>query len=237
MPLALSTSPIAASCTATPPCCNDRDPIVPAPTGVRSVSPHTSVKSAMSMPVWALAIDDHGRVVPLTVRRGAGVDRARAVGIDLDLGGLVHRRHATGDLDVDAHADAEQLGVAGVATLLLFGTQRGIAGVLERPVEGTLVVAAVVGLAHRRRVRCVELGEQVLAAHVDRDPSRLPARTDPSPARRRPWPPAARRRGRRRPALCWSRPRCSGPRCSGSSYTAAAMPRVNSAPRIVPMSQ
>ena len=49
------------------------------------------------------------RVVPLAVRRRAGEDRARAVVVDLDLGGLVHRRHAARDLDVDADADPEQL--------------------------------------------------------------------------------------------------------------------------------
>ena len=107
------------------------------------------------------------RVVPLAVRRGAGVDGAGAVVVDLDLGGFVHRRHAARDLDVDADADAEQLGVAGLSPALLLGSQLGVAGLLEGAVEARLVVAAVVGLPHRRGVRLVELGEQVLASHVD----------------------------------------------------------------------
>ena len=57
--LPASASSMAALSTAAPPCCSDREPIVPSPTGVRSVSPHTSVNLSIGMPVLALAIIDH----------------------------------------------------------------------------------------------------------------------------------------------------------------------------------
>ncbi len=56
--LAFSTSSTAAWLTATPPCWSEREPIVPPPTGVFSVSPKTRVIWSIGMPVSALAIID-----------------------------------------------------------------------------------------------------------------------------------------------------------------------------------
>src|ERR1700749_4282731 len=56
-----------------------------------------------------LVLHEHGPcgVVPLAVRRAAGVDRGRTVVRHLDLGGLAGVRVRRGDLDVGGHADAE----------------------------------------------------------------------------------------------------------------------------------
>ena len=60
-----------------------------------------------------LVLHEHGPrgVVPLAVRRAAGVDRGGAVVRHLDLGGLAGVRVRRGDLDVGGQADAELLGV------------------------------------------------------------------------------------------------------------------------------
>ena len=54
-----STSTSAVSWTATPPCWSEREPIVPPPSGTRSVSPQTRVILSIGMPVCSLAIIDH----------------------------------------------------------------------------------------------------------------------------------------------------------------------------------
>ena len=105
-------------------------------------------------------------VVALPVRRRAGVDEGRAVVLHLDLGGLAHVADAAGDLDVHADADAEQLGVARLAAACLLGAEVGVAGGFERLVERAFVVADVVGLTDRGRVRFEELRDQVDAAHL-----------------------------------------------------------------------
>ena len=53
--------------------------------------------------------------VALPVRRAAGVDGGRAVGLHLDLGELLAGLRTGGDLHVERHADAELHGLAGVA--------------------------------------------------------------------------------------------------------------------------
>ena len=53
-----------ACCTAAPPCCSDREPMVPPPTGTRSVSPHTTSIMSIGMPVSSAAIIDHAVTWP-----------------------------------------------------------------------------------------------------------------------------------------------------------------------------
>ena len=107
------------------------------------------------------------RDVTLAVRGGAGVDDGAAVLAQLDAGVLVELGSAARDLDVHAHADAELLGVPAGPAGRLLGAQVGVAGGAESVVERRLVVADVVRLADGRRVRLLELGDQVAPAHVD----------------------------------------------------------------------
>jgi hypothetical protein len=106
--------------------------------------------------------------VALAVRGGAGVHQSGTVVLDLDLRGFAHRVDATGDLDVDADTDAQQLLVAGLAAAGLLGAEIGIPGGVERLVERTFEVADVVDVPDRRGVRLHELGDQVHAAHLCR---------------------------------------------------------------------
>ena len=80
----------------------------------------------------------------------------------------MHRGHAARDLDVHAHADAELDGVAALAPSGLVGPELGVAGRVERLVEGRLVVADVVRLADHGRVGLEELRDEVRAPHVGR---------------------------------------------------------------------
>ena len=56
---ACSTSSLDAWCTAAPPCCNEREPMVPPPVGTASVSPHTTSIMSIAIPVSSLANIDH----------------------------------------------------------------------------------------------------------------------------------------------------------------------------------
>ena len=56
---ATSSSSCDACCTAAPPCCRLREPPVPPPSGIRSVSPHLTVILSMGMPSSSLASIAH----------------------------------------------------------------------------------------------------------------------------------------------------------------------------------
>ena len=84
--LAFSTSASAATWTAVPPCCSEREPIVPPPLLTRSVSPQTTSILSIGMPVLGRRDHRPGRDVALPVRRGAGVDDGPPVVEDLDAG-------------------------------------------------------------------------------------------------------------------------------------------------------
>ena len=87
--LASSTSSPAAWCTAAPPCCRLREPIVPPPSGTRSVSPCTH--GDLLDRDAELVAGDHrpGGRVALPVRGGAGQHGGGAVGVHLDAGVLL----------------------------------------------------------------------------------------------------------------------------------------------------
>ena len=113
-------------CTAAPPCCSDRDPNVPVPTGTRSVSPCTTSMRSIGMP--ELLGRDHrpGRVVTLTVGRRAREHRRRPVAVDHDarnLLGLRTRERRAGDFDVAADTDTELHHVAAFAAAPLLARE------------------------------------------------------------------------------------------------------------------
>ena len=151
-----------------PPCCSEREPMVPPPVLTRSVSPQTTSILSMGMPVSDEAIIDQAVDVALPMRRGAGEDGRPTVGVDLDAAVLPLLGRSARDLHVDAHADPELARIAARPALGLLAAQRGVVRCGERLVERAVVVADVVGLADDRGVRLVELGDQVGPAHIDR---------------------------------------------------------------------
>ena len=128
-----------------------------------------------------LVAGEHGEGggVALPVRRGAGVDGGRAVGLHLDLGELLAGLRAGGDLDVERHADAELHDVAGLAAAGLLGAQVVVAGARRgrgrgparsrrcrrwcrwRPVNGKASVGDEVDPPHLGRVHADLGGEEV----------------------------------------------------------------------------
>ena len=81
----------------------------------------------------------------LAVAAGAGVHHGASVGLHLDTSVLA-RAHTAGDLDVGAHTDTQLLHSTAGTALRLLGTEVGVASLGESLVDGTLVVAHVVGL-------------------------------------------------------------------------------------------
>ena len=163
-----STRASAVTWTAVPPCWSDRDPIVRRPCGHEvGVAPDHVDLVHRDARVGRRDHRPRGDVT-LPVRGRARVHGGPAVLPQLDAGVLVHLGSAAGDLDVHAHADAELLGVAARPPDRLLGAQVGVAGGLERLVEGGLVVADVVRLPDGGGVGLPELGDQVLPSHVDR---------------------------------------------------------------------
>ena len=103
--------------------------------------------------------------MPLAVCRRPGAYQRAAVRVHLDRTVLA-AAEAVGDLDVGRHADAEQRGLTRSATPPLFGAKLGVPGGGQRLVEGSCVLARVVGGTGR----CGEgkrTGDQVPTAHLD----------------------------------------------------------------------
>ncbi|MCO5546661.1 hypothetical protein L7F22_000095 [Adiantum nelumboides] len=115
------------------------------------------------------------RRVPLTVRRGAGRHRRRAV--------VVHGHRAVlaapapgGDLDVDRDADAQAHRVVVLATARLLLAQLVVAGHPQRLAQRQVVVADVVAGTGRGGVREDVGREQVAPAQLDRVDAQLGGR-------------------------------------------------------------
>ncbi len=85
---ATSTSSRDACRTAAPPCCRLREPPVPPPSGIRSVSPHFTVILSTGMPSSSLASMAHTVAWPCPCGEVPVRIVARAVGVDLDRGVL-----------------------------------------------------------------------------------------------------------------------------------------------------
>ncbi len=132
---------------------SERDPIVPAPRGTRSVSELTRVIWSIGMPRTFAGQHGEGGVVTLAVGAGAGEHAGGAVVVDLDGAELDVQPDRRRDLDVGGHADAELLGVAVGAPAGLLGPQAGVPGRLQRGIERLLVLARVVVGTRRRGER------------------------------------------------------------------------------------
>ena len=129
---------------ALPAVCSEREPIVPAPRGTRSVSELTR-RDLVHRDAEHVA-GQHGErgVVALAVHAGAGEHAGGAVVVDLDRAVLDVQPDRRGDLDVGRHADPELLDVAVGAAPGLLGPQLVVAGCLQHGVERLLVLAGVV---------------------------------------------------------------------------------------------
>ena len=184
--------------------------------------------------------DDLGErgLVTLAVLVTAGEDFDRAGRIDPHLGQFpepdaaaeradrLARRNPAG-LDIGRDADAAQLVMAGGFALAL--AEAVVVGDLQRLLQRGVIVAGIVVHDHGRLVRkCLD---EVLLAQIGGIHAHL-ARADlRSTARPRRSPPDARRRGRRRPARCWYRPRRPRNRSPGyRTGRTAACRRDRSAP-------
>src|ERR1039458_10371571 len=105
-------------------------------------------------------------MVALPVRRGARANDHLAIGPHLD-GTELTVGQAVRDLDIDADADAELLGVAGFPSSPLLRAEGVVAGDLDGEVERPSVVAGVVVGAGRSRVRELVGTDQFGTPHLD----------------------------------------------------------------------
>jgi hypothetical protein len=152
-----------------------------------------------------------GRLVALAVAVRAGQHLDRADRIDADLRRFPQADARAERADRRRGRDAAGLDVVEKPMPRSLPAWRSLAcagealvvGDLQRLVERGVVVAGVVVHDDRRLVR---EGVMKLRRRISPGPSRARAPPSRPGARARRWPPAARRRDRRRRARCWCRP-------------------------------
>ena len=120
---ARSSTSFDATWIALPAVCSEREPIVPAPRGTRSVSELTRVILSIGMPSTSLASIANAVWWPWPCDARAGEHAGGAVVVDLDRAELDVQADRRGDLDVGRHADAELLRRRRWPTLRLLGAK------------------------------------------------------------------------------------------------------------------